>query len=181
MKKQILVLAIVLLSSIVFAQKTEDTKTTENTQSHHAVGIAGGPTIGCGLAYRYTYSKFAAQLTFLPYKTAYGDNDSYEMYCTGFSFYYTLSQGGRSSLFLYQGNHYYYSREEYFYIDNNTNKSDVTCDCYFNNGIGIGIDFRIFDNVSLDIMAGYASYENFTQLGLTGEISLLYHIPSKNK
>ena len=180
MKKQILVLAIVLLSSIVFAQKTEDTKTTKNTQSHHAVGMAVGATIGCGLAYRYTYSKFSVQLAFYPRKKVRGDYKQ-ETYCTGLSFYYTLYKGRKTSLFLYQGNLYYYSREEYFYIDNNTNKSNVTCDCYFNNGIGIGIDFRIFDNVSLDIMAGYASYENFTQLGLTGEISLLYHIPSKNK
>ena len=167
MKKQLLIITLMLLSTVIFAQKIE--KETK-IKSNHAVGVAGGPTIGCGLAYQYTYSKYSAQITFLPYK-----NTNKEMYCIGLSFYYTLSQGRKTRLFLYQGNHYYYNKSKYDYL------STITIDAYNNNSLGIGFDFTIFDNVSLNIMTGYAGYENFTQLNLTGEISLLYHIPSKNK
>ena len=174
MKKQLLIITLMLLSTVIFAQKIE--KETK-IKSNHAVGVAGGPTIGCGLAYQYTYSKYSAQITFLPYK-----NTNKEMYCIGLSFYYTLNQGRKTRLFLYQGNHYYYSKSEWESWNNEKEsfiENDI--DNYFNNSLGIGFDLTILDNVSLNIMAGYAGYENFTQLNLTGEISLLYHIPSKNK
>jgi len=178
MKKQILTLVIIFFSTVIFAQEAEE-QSNEQTAivSKHAVGIAAGSTIGCGLAYQYTYSKYSAQFTFLPYKKTYK-----EMYCLGLSFYYTLNQGRRTSLFLYQGNHYYYNKTEWEWEDWNGKKTvDRELEIYNNNSLGIGFDFTIFDNVSLKLMAGYASYNNFSELGLTGEIALLYHIPSKTK
>jgi len=171
MKKQILIFAILLFSVALFAQETNE---PIKKASKHAVGIAAGPTIGCGLAYQYTHSKFSVQATFFPYKKI-----KKEMYCIGLSFYYTLNQGKKTSLFLYQGNHYYYSKTEWQVWYNRENHRTV--EAYNNNSLGIGFDFTIFDNVSLKLMTGYASYNNFTELGLTGEVSLLYHIPSKSK
>ena len=158
MKKLYLTTVVILLSLMGF---TQEQKEPTKVNSKHAVGVAAGLTIGCGLAYQYTYSKFSVQGTFLPYI------DDEEMYCIGLSFYYTLNQGKQTSLFLYQGNHYYYSQ---YYVYN---------EAYFNNGLGIGLEFTILDNVSLNLMAGYAFYNNFTSLNLTGEISLFYNIPSK--
>jgi len=180
MKKQIVTITILLFSITLFAQETENStekKINEQTQilSKHAVGAAAGPTIGCGLAYQYTYSKYSVMFSFLPYK-----NTNREMYCVGLSFYYVLSKGTKTNLFLYQGNYYYYSKEKWEWEDwNGDNKSGRNIKAYNNNSLGIGFSSYLFDNVSLKLMAGYASYNNFTELSLTGEVALLYHIPSK--
>ena len=172
MKKHIVSIVILLFSITLFAQETEE---QSKTLSKHAVGAAAGPTIGCGLAYQYTYSKFSVQLTFLPYK-----KPQEELYCVGLSFYYTLNQGQKTSLFLYQGNHFYYHKKEGITVSWENHRMALRMiDAFNNNSLGIGFGFKIFDNVSLKLMSGYAAYNNFTNLSLTGEIALLYHIPSK--
>ena len=182
MKKYIVSIAILLFSTTLFAQKTEE---QSKILSKHAVGVAAGPTIGCGLAYQYTSSKFSVQATFFPlirtFELEYIQEDSFlETYCVGLSFYYTLNQGKRTSLFLYQGNHFYYSkRVSQSRYDKKETYREI--EAHNNNGLGLGIDFLLVENVSLKLMTGYASYNNFSELGLTGEIALLYHIPSKTK
>ncbi len=45
---------------------------------------------------------------------------------------------------------------------------------YFNNGIGFGIEIIMAKRISLNLMAGYAFYDNFRKLNITGETALYY-------
>jgi len=172
MKKQILIIVILLFTVTLFAQKTEK---QSKTLSKHAVGVAAGPTIGYGLSYQYTYSRFSVQATFFPRKTS-----NHEIYYTGLTFYYVLVKDKKINLFLYQGNNLFCTKVEENWKDWNRNEERKKYfKAYNNNGLGIGFEFVIVEHVSLKLMSGYAYYLNFKKLSLTGEIALLYHIPSK--
>ncbi len=45
---------------------------------------------------------------------------------------------------------------------------------YFNVGVGIGIEVTLAKRVGLNLMTGYAAYDNFNKLNITGEAALYY-------
>jgi hypothetical protein len=132
----------------------------------HSLGVAGGFTTGYGLSYRYVPQKLGIQATTLLVKDDYQTN-----FNLGVTFLYKLIDADKTNFFLYQGNMLYYHKSEpdpyNYYIDDSS-------DNYFNNSIGIGIEFIILKRVSLNIMGGYAAYENFDRIGFTGETGLYF-------
>lgn len=150
---------------------------TDSVKHKHAIGIGAGFTTAYGLSYRYTPSRFGVQVNFAPFK-----NDYVTSVSTGVTFLYTLIPGNVASLFLYQGNHYYYKRETLYYEDatknisapGKSNFSETSTDSYVNNGVGFGIELRFAKQVGFNLMAGYASYVNFTQINITGEVGLYF-------
>lgn len=169
MKKTIILLAAVLISSILFAQKD----TIPQKKFKHALGVAGGGTIGLGLSYQLKIDKFKSQVAFVPY----GDKSNMNINL-GLSFYYNIVEAEKTNLFLYQGTHYVYDKNQMYYYeepyDAEPEYGSYT-ESYINTGVGFGIEFIILKRVSLSVMAGYATYNNFSRIGLTGGGSLFYN------
>lgn len=82
------------------------------------------------------------------------------------AFLYKAVDAQTLNLFLYQGNHYNYSFDKNYY-------SGVKKNSYWYNGIGLGIELCA-DRLSLNLMGGYAAYQNFSRFGLTIETGLYY-------
>ncbi len=137
----------------------------------HAIGAGAGFTTGYGLSYRYTPGKFGIQLNFAPYHDKETDRFS-----TGLTFLYTIIRNTNTSLYAYQGNHYYYNSQlTYVYIPNQpTPEQQRSKSAYMNNGLGVGIEITIAKRIGLNLMGGYAFYNNFNNLNLTGETALYY-------
>lgn len=144
---------------------------------NHAVGIGAGFTTGLGLSYRYMPGSLGIQVNFAPFT-----NENVTMFSTGITFLYALIPGKKASLYLYQGNHFYYFREtQYFldpahmlYTDQKTGYRQLMLDRYVNNGLGFGIELLFAGRIGFNLMAGYAAYENFTGINITGETGLYF-------
>jgi hypothetical protein len=163
---------------ISFPQLTAQTEklTTEEPQFKHAIGAGIGYVTGYGLSYRYTPNKFGVQVNFAPYHS--NDLDRYSL---GLTFMYTMVKNRISSLFIYQGNHYYYNSEMVAVYENDPNKPynpnptmQRITDGYVNNGLGFGIEVTIAKRIGFNLMGGYAVYDNFKNVNLTGETALYY-------
>ncbi len=137
----------------------------------HSLGAGAGFTTGYGLSYRYMPKKFGAQVNFAPYKTS-----SYERYSLGVTLLYNLIETRAADLYVYQGNHFYsYSQDIYILEPGGVNGITVRDkDSYFNNGLGLGIEFIIAKRIGLNLMGGYAYYRNFTEINFTGEAGLYF-------
>ena len=158
---------LMFLSTVQLSSYGQDqVNTNENARFRNALGIGAGFTTGIGVSYRYYFSKFGIQATFGPLQ----DNDTYR-YSAGLTFIYNLIETSKTNFFLYQGNHYFYTREKYhgsyYSFNNQTTK-------YFNNGVGMGLEFIILKRVSFNLMGGYGVYKNFKYFSLTGETGLYF-------
>ena len=153
----------------------------KNLLYKHAIGAGAGFTTGYGLSYRYIPSKWGFQINFAPYYTK-----ETERYSIGLTALYRLIESKVSSLFLYEGNHFYYDSYITYYdptnpqvvymsgaAQNNLIKKRET-ENFVNNGIGVGIEFIIVKRIGFNLMGGYAFYRNFEQLNFTGETGLYY-------
>jgi hypothetical protein len=173
-KKLIYTLSLVsllLLSSIKLIGQDLD-KPEPETKLKHAIGGGAGFTTGYGLSYRFMPGKFGGQLNFAPFQDKETSN-----YSAGLTLIYMLIESKISNLFLYQGNHFYYrSYLNYIYNPNSPYQSTkvITTEQYFNNGLGFGIELIIAKRIGLNLMGGYAFYNDFEKLNLTGEIGLYY-------
>ncbi len=164
MKKIVLLISALFISApLVFAQSNNTQQIDSGkVEYHHALGVAAGFTTGYGLSYRYYNNRFFTQATFAPYMTKYRGTIS-----AGVAFMYRVSDNEIANLFLYQANHYLYTKST-DYGSRETNEYHQV-----NNGLGFGIEFSS-DKVVLSLMTGFAAYDNFTQMGLTGEIGIYY-------
>ncbi len=155
---------IALISLSLNAQ--ENTENSQRINYKHGLGMAAGATTGWGLSYRYCPSRFSVQATFSPYKNEYSTSVS-----AGIAFLYNLVETKSTSFFLYEGNHFRYN-----HTAPDPNNSFITegNNSQWNNGIGIGIEFLMFKRVSFNLMAGYASYDMFRMINVTGETGLYY-------
>ncbi|MDZ4759001.1 MAG: hypothetical protein SGJ10_12790 [Bacteroidota bacterium] len=137
----------------------------------HGIGAGIGFTTGYGISYRYFPDKFGVQINFAPYH-----NKEVDRYSVGVTFLYKLIDNKMSNLYLYQGNHLYYNSYTNFIYD--PTKTDPVAqefsELYINNGLGFGMEFIISKRIGFNLMGGLASYNNFTQLNLTGETALYY-------
>lgn len=168
MKTNILILVTFLffLSAPIFGQTKSDAVNNNSIKYKYALGAGVGYTTGYGASFRFTPNKFGVQANFSP---IYDQNNT--QFSIGLTFLYTLIESEKTSFYLYQGNHFNYHHHpvyNYYNYDNDrvTQK--------FNNGVGFGIEFIILKRVSLNIMGGYAFYDNFERLSLTGEAGLYY-------
>jgi len=137
----------------------------------HAIGAAAGFTTGYGLSYRFMPAKYGVQITFAPYH-----DSNLDRFSTGLTLLYTLVESKVTNLFLYQGTHHYYNSriEERYDPDKTTPTSVRVTESYVNVGLGVGIEIIIAKRVGFNLMAGYAAYDNFNKLNITGESGLFY-------
>ncbi|MFO7879013.1 MAG: hypothetical protein ACQES0_04105 [Bacteroidota bacterium] len=141
----------------------------------HAVGANLGETTGVGLAYRYSFDRFSAQLAFWPVV----EHFEYDVNLrASLSFYYRLREYEHVNLLLYQGNEYQY-RKRYSYCS----PGDFICPLYvlaseqslYSTSLGFGFEFLMGKHLSLNLMLGYAAMDNFTSLKVKGESGLFFH------
>lgn len=159
---------------VSYFEASAQDSTTINGKQLYKFGIGGGAgfATGYGLSFRYLPNKFGAQVNFAPFVT-----DETTRYSAGLTFLYMLIQSKISNLYLYQANHYYYnSQMVYLYDPTKPNQQDLVrqTDAYFNNGLGFGIEIVIAKRIGFNLMAGYAFYDNFNKLNVTGETALYY-------
>jgi hypothetical protein len=163
--------AIAFLSMSV-ASAQDSAKIPFRNTYKHGIGFAAGFTTGYGLSYRYMPARFGAQITFAPYH-----DDETDRFSTGLTLLYTLVEGRNTNLFLYQGTHYYYHSYLQFptvYDPNFPDRRERVTDNYVNLGVGVGIEITMAKRVGLNLMTGYAAYDNFNKLNITGEVGLFY-------
>jgi len=133
----------------------------------HSLGMGAGFTTGYGLSYRYTPSEWGFQVNFAPYKVK-----NFEQYSFGVSFLYELVRLKSTSLYLYEGNHFLYKKEQDVVINYSPIYVPIMGtveQSFWNNGIGFGVSALASENVSFDIMAGYALYNNLSEIKPTIE------------
>ena len=165
------ILLILLLSNSMSNAQDSIKKASE---VHYKYGIGGGAgfATGYGLSFRYIPKKIGGQVNFAPYK-----NKETERYSIGITLIYMIIESKVSNLFIYQANHYYYNSQMiYTYNPNLPNSEEKVrnTESYFNNGLGFGIEIIMAKRIGLNLMAGYAFYNNFSQLNVTGEAALYY-------
>ena len=162
------------------AQVETSRDSVKRTAIQHEIGFSGGFTIGSGMAYRFWIKNFGTQITFAPQWM-----EGHEKYFGGISFYLIAVKTPKYNFFIYQGNHYMSSNVyigAYGYnSDNDTKYYDppqTLKNRNLNNGFGIGYEiFRgpgKFNPFGLSMMVGWAAYQNFNQVNITGELALLY-------
>ncbi|HAN78159.1 MAG TPA: hypothetical protein DCQ31_10490 [Bacteroidales bacterium] len=161
MKQAALIFILIgMLNAFTAKAQVEETQ----VKSKHAVGIAAGTSTGYGLSYRYIPDRFGFQVAFAPMVS-----DDRTLTSFGFTFIHKIIEKPKSSLYLYQGNHWMYSNEKWARIS----KSYA-----YINGLGVGIEFIINKSISYNVMGGFASYRNSYSdsktLSLSGETGLFY-------
>ena len=173
MKKNYLFSA-VLIFFLSYSSANAQDSIKKNEEIHYKYGIGGGAgfATGYGLSFRYIPKKFGAQVNFAPFK-----NKETERYSVGVTLIYMIIESKVSNLFLYQANHYYYNSQMIYAYDVKMPDSQElvkSTESYVNNGLGFGIEIVMAKRVGLNLMAGYAFYNNFSQLNVTGEAALYY-------
>jgi hypothetical protein len=167
----LLIVTIFLLMCASKVKAQDTTGHSSDAKYKYSIGAGAGFATGYGLSFRYLPERFGAQVNFAPYK----DSET-ERYSVGLTFIYKVIESKITNLFLYQANHYYYNSEmvhTYNPVTGGEEKTRTT-DSYFNNGLGFGIEIIMAKRIGLNLMAGYAFYDNFQQLNITGETALYY-------
>ena len=165
-------IVLILLLSNSMANAQDSIKNVPEVNYKYGIGGGAGFATGYGLSFRYIPKKFGGQVNFAPYK----DKET-ERYSMGATLIYMIIESKLSNLFLYQANHYYYNSQMIY--NYNPNQPAIqekvrSTESYFNNGLGFGIEIIMAKRIGLNLMAGYAFYNNFSQLNVTGEAALYY-------
>ena len=165
MRKSILTsLALIFTLSITFGQNVADP--AEENNLRHSLGVGAGFTTGIGMSYRYSFNRFKIQATFAPISDNYSVN-----YHAGLTALYSLIDAKNTIFYLYQGNYFHYEKYKNYNSFYGV-KERIRRD--WNHGLGIGIEFIILKRIGFNLMGGYALYDSFDRIGITGETGLYY-------
>ncbi len=135
------------------SNQAKNESSSRNGKKKYSIGLGAGLTTGIGVSFRYVPKRFGGQVNFI---------SIYKAISAGLTFLYTLTEEEVTSFYLYQGNHL------------QTNDSFGNTGLYLFNGLGAGVEFTILKRIGLNIMAGYAFKDNFSDHGGTGEVGLYY-------
>lgn len=168
---KVLFIGLAFLTTIT-TQAQNSSERDINVKYKYGIGAGAGFATGYGLSFRYVPKRFGGQFNFAPFK-----NSETSRYSLGATFLYMLNENKNTNFYLYQANHFYYDSSLQSIYDPNSPTSSSTqrvTDSYFNNGLGFGVEIIIAKQVGLNFMAGYAAYNNFNGLNVTGELALYY-------
>ena len=164
-----LIITILILGTFIssFSQVVTDTPPVSE-KLKYSIGVGAGFATGYGLSFKYIPKKIGFQVNFAPFK-----NKTTSRYSLGLTFLYDLIESKYSKLYLYQANHFYYNSETYDNIIYDSfgktisNNKIIATDKYMNNGLGFGFEIIIEKNIGLNLMTGYAFYDNFNEINKT--------------
>ena len=156
--------------TLFFSMTQSKLQAQEVVKYANGVGVAAGFTTGYGLSYRYFPGPVGVQLTFAPYS-----DPKWDQFSTGVTLLYNLMETDVTTLYLYQGTHYFYQSRERAHDNMETAfpTQRIVTD-YVNVGLGVGTEVVIARRVGLNLMAGYAAYNTFRKLNLTAETGVYY-------
>lgn len=171
MKNGLISLLLIFSGIVCYAQENQETSVETSSKITHDLGIAGGATSAYGLSYRIHIERLGAFITYAPFKT-----DNISQHNLGFGFLFSLIEGQKANLFLYQSNYYFKETETDKRHDYQTGKIEEVkeVNSHMNHGLGLGMEFIIARAVGFNIMAGYGAYNNFEEIGITLEGGLYY-------
>ena len=173
---------ILILSSIlfIFASRllSQDIQTIKQVEAppkyKNYFGFGAGFTNGYGLTYKFLPGKFGFQITCLPIFRDYGKEASIDL---GVTLLKNIVQNSNNSFFLYFSNCYIYTSNKSGYYSSYPNYNYVSTTIKtskWNTGLGAGFEFDTRKRIVMDIMIGYAQYNNFQSLLPTGELAVFY-------
>lgn len=174
MKTKFIAIVLVLFTFSAFSQQSNE---TIDVKKHtKAFGIGAGFTTGAGFSFRYFPKKYGIQINCAPYYNNYG---SEVFVSSGVTLLYSINENKVSNFYAYLGNHYLYSKLDrgvYVYdpYGYNSYTYHKVINNYLNSGIGVGVEFHSQKRITLNLMVGYAQYENFKRLFFTAETALYY-------
>ena len=138
------------------------------------LGLGAGFTTGYGLSVSYHPKRDGVQLNFLPYLDNYGDK---QLICVGLAYMHDFYNNPYINTYIYVSSSLTYNKNigsfnpfPFSKYDNDEDKQHTA----FNSGIGVGFEGNTQKRITVNVMLGYAQYNSFKQLFLTGEISLHY-------
>lgn len=168
------IIIIFLVGSSAYAQSGKPEKDTFKF-SEKQVGIAAGFSTAFGLSYRQYFDRYGFQVSFAPIKS-----EDFSLYSLGATFLYRIKDADHVNFFLYQGNHFAYSEDEYFTYNSQSGQysSYLNIDRNLINSVGFGIEMLMGDYVTANLMTGYAAYDIFKRVNLTVEIGFYYRFKS---
>lgn len=174
MKTKFIAIILIAFTLSAFSQQNNDVVTGKKYSK--AFGIGAGFTTGAGFSFRYFPHKYGIQVNCAPY---YNDYGSEVFVSSGVTLLYSINENRVSNFYAYLGNHYLYSklnRSVYVYDPYGINNSYIKKETneYLNSGIGVGIEFHSQKRITINLMVGYAQYENFKRLFFTAETALYY-------
>jgi hypothetical protein len=156
-------------------QTTDSTKKEKPSMQQYkwGFGIGAGFTTGWGLSLKYQPRKDGIQLNAVPY---INNNDKTELICVGLAYTHDLWDGEDCNVYFYLAGSYTYNtvNETSYSYYTYQQTSTLNTTRVINSGLGVGLSYNTKKRVVIDVMAGYAQYDSFKQLFLTGEISLHY-------
>ena len=182
--KKLMIAAILLSTSfMVYSQKKEKKEKVVKPEKEivsykHSFGLGAGFTTGVGLSYRFVPKKYGFQINVGPMYSNYGDNINASF---GLTLLDKLYEGKWCNMYLYLGNHLVYHRDKLSSYDYalNVNTQEIYETKKLNTGIGLGWEFYTQSSVVLNLMVGYAQYNNFEKLLPTAEVALYYRFGRK--
>lgn len=152
---------------------TSDSTSTSISTPHY-LGFHAGGTTGLGFSYRYWPSRWGGQITGIP---IFGEDYSYGS--IGLSALYNLRDNEKVDLFAYLGNHINYNTYNYMYYDDNGQVVNENVKyTQYNIGLGLGLDFKVFDQIHISAQGGYGLMDvtNSFSTFFTGEFGLYYNL-----
>lgn len=160
---------ILICAFFIFTISNAQKDSVRIDMKNHSAGLITGSTTGYGLSYRYRSDyKIGVQLSYGPFK----NQEQFKQF-TSFAFLFDLVKTEKSNLYLYQSNgfwHTKYNERDLYYHYYRPEYSQS----YWNNAIGIGMEFTIQKVVGINFMMGYGAYENFRLITLSGEFGVFY-------
>ncbi len=168
------ILVSVFMISMAFGQEANIAKPDVRQKYKWAAGIGAGFTSGYGFSVKYHPKKEGIQLNFLPYLDNYGEK---QLICVGLTLTHDFWSSPYINTYFYVASSYTYSKNigslnliPFSNSDYDKNKENAVV----NSGLGVGFEANTQKRVVINLMIGYAQYDSFKQLFLTGEIALHY-------
>ncbi|MGM0625046.1 MAG: hypothetical protein ACQES0_04120 [Bacteroidota bacterium] len=162
-----------MITGITSGQKSE----LPDNSRRHGLGIVAGYTTGAGLAYRYQHERLTLQTSFLP---RIRNRQQYQIHASVGALY-LLAGTETIRLHSYASLYYYAFGVDYLSDPLRTNFFDFlhpyTARDHqksVNAGLGLDFEFRVLDNLSFNLMFGYAAYNNLEHLNVTADLGLFY-------
>ena len=162
MYRQIKILFLFLIiAGKSFAQETDSTIKSDTIEDQYGLGGAVGTTIGFGPSLRYYHGKKTIQITHTFYKQ--NKHSGYNM--LGIMFSHDIYSKGNTSLKPYLSFLNVIENGSLLKSENNSTHASFLMNTGLNLGFGCMAEHIVYDDISLNLMLGYAFYKGFLMDG----------------
>ncbi len=144
-----------------FAQDADSTMNADSTEGYYGIGGAVGTTIGFGPSVRYYHGKKTIQIT----HTFYKENKQSGYNMIGMSFAHEIYSNKKTSLKPYLSFLNVIKNSSLLKSKNISMHTSLLMNTSINLGLGLMAEQIVLDDLSLNLMLGYAFYHGFLMEG----------------